>query len=120
MIMTKDQIDYIVNNSDWSEEKSEWNIPHFAYKDKNMGLPKLSSTGMSRKDSIDFDKEKKEVVLKNIQKDLTDREKNNDGFKVNLILKNAREGSEMMSNSSIKVMGNVNRAQLTPLKVDVY
>lgn len=49
MIMTQDQIDYIVNNSDWNEEKKQWNIPYFAYKEKNMGLPKLSSTGMSKK-----------------------------------------------------------------------
>lgn len=54
MIMTQEQIDHIVNNSDWNEEKGEWNVPYFAYKDKNMGLPKLSSTGMSRKDSIEL------------------------------------------------------------------
>jgi hypothetical protein len=37
-------------------------------------------------------------------------------------LKNAREGSETLihNNQANKVMGNVNRAQLTPLKVDAY
>lgn len=61
-------------------------------------------------------------MFKNTQKEATDREKQNEGFKVNHIVKNAREGSEtaMHSNQSIKVMGNVNRAQLTPLKIDTY
>lgn len=62
------------------------------------------------------------MVFKSTQKEPTDREKQNEGFKVNHILKNAREGSEttMHSNHSIKVMGNVNRAQLTPLKIETY
>ena len=47
--MNQDQIDHIVNNSEWNEEKEEWNIPNFTYREKNMGLPKLSTTGMSRR-----------------------------------------------------------------------
>ena len=120
--MTQQQIDYIVNNSDWNEEKKEWNVPYFAYKEKSMGLPKLSSTGMSKKDSLQLQKDKKEVIFKTTaQKQPTDREKN-EGFKVNHILKNAREGSQTIihSTQSSKVMANVNRAQLTPLKVDAY
>lgn len=39
--MSQEQLDYIVNNSEWSEEKREWNVPNFSYKQKNMGLPKL-------------------------------------------------------------------------------
>jgi hypothetical protein len=122
MIMTQEQIDHIVNNSDWNEEKKEWTVPYFTYKERNMGLPKLNSTGMSKKDAIDNDKDKKEIVFKNTHKGPTDREKNNDGFKVNHILKNAREGSETLihSNQVSKAMSNVNRAQLTPLKVDAY
>lgn len=86
-----------------------------------MGLPKLNSTGMSKKEAVDLEN-KKEIIFKNTQKEPTDREKTNDGFKVNHILKNAREGSETMihNNQINKVMSNVNRAQLTPLKVDAY
>lgn len=51
MLMSHDQIEYIVNNSEWNEERKEWNVPHFTYKQKNMGLPKLGTTGMSRRDS---------------------------------------------------------------------
>ena len=120
--MTQEHIDYVVNHSDWSEDKKEWTVPSFTYKDKNMGLPKLNSTGMSKKDSLD-EKEKKEIVFKNTHKESTERDKNpNDGFRVNLIVKNAREVGEsaMVSNHSIKIIGNVNRAQLTPLKADSY
>lgn len=50
MLMTPDQIDHIVNNSEWNEEKKEWYVPYFTYKEKNMGLPKLANTGMGRRD----------------------------------------------------------------------
>jgi len=43
VLMNQEQIDYVVNNSDWSEEKREWTVPYFTYKEKNMGLPKLNS-----------------------------------------------------------------------------
>ena len=39
--MSQDQLDYIVMNSEWNEEKQEWYVPHFTYKEKNQGLPKL-------------------------------------------------------------------------------
>jgi len=47
MLMNQEQIDYIVLNSDWNEEKKEWYVPYFTYKEKSMGLPKLS--GPTRK-----------------------------------------------------------------------
>ena len=50
IIMSQDQIDHIVNHSEWNEEKNEWNVPYFTYKEKNMGLPKLAATGLTRKD----------------------------------------------------------------------
>lgn len=39
-------------------------MPYFTYKEKNMGLPKLGNTGMSRKETVETDKEKKEIVFK--------------------------------------------------------
>ena len=30
--MSQEQIDYIVLNSEWNEEKKEWNVPYFTYK----------------------------------------------------------------------------------------
>jgi hypothetical protein len=42
--MTQEQLDYIVMNSEWNDEKKEWAIPYFSYKEKNMGLPKLGNT----------------------------------------------------------------------------
>lgn len=62
--MSQEQLDYIVLNSQWNEEKKEWTVPSFTYKEKNMGLPKLSSKAV-RKDSEEYyEKEKKEVVFK--------------------------------------------------------
>jgi hypothetical protein len=46
---------------------------------------------------------------------------NEGGFKVNHILKNAREGDPPLSfPSSMKSMTVVNRAQLTPIKAEQY
>lgn len=39
--MSNDQLDMIINNSDWNEEKREWTVPNFTYKEKYVGLPKL-------------------------------------------------------------------------------
>lgn len=62
--MSQDQIDYIVNNSEWNEEKQEWNVPYFTYKEKNMGLPKLGYTAMNKKESTELERDKKEIVFK--------------------------------------------------------
>lgn len=58
-----------------------------------MGLPKLASTGMSKKDSSDYEKEKKEVVFKSSQREHEKFTNNDPGFRVNHILKNAREAN---------------------------
>ena len=39
--MNQDQLDMIVNNSEWNEEKREWNVPNFSYKERFVQLPKL-------------------------------------------------------------------------------
>lgn len=49
VLMTQEQIDHVINNSEWNEEKKEWIVPYFTYKEKNMGLPKLGNPSMSRK-----------------------------------------------------------------------
>jgi hypothetical protein len=125
MLMTSDQIDHIVNNSEWNEERKEWHVPYFTFKEKNMGLPKLGNTGMSRKEAAESEREKKEVVFKATSQRDVDRLAANEtdkGFRVNNILKNAREGSDPpISNlQSMKSVTIVNRAQLTPLKTDTY
>ena len=51
--MNQDQLDIIVNNSDWDEEKREWAIPNFVYKERLVNLPKIQY-GSSR----DFNEEK--------------------------------------------------------------
>ena len=39
--LTPDQLDLIINNSEWNEEKREWIVPPFTYKEKFVQLPKL-------------------------------------------------------------------------------
>lgn len=41
--MNQDQLDTIINNSDWNEEKREWIVPNFVYKERMIALPKLHS-----------------------------------------------------------------------------
>ena len=38
--MSQDQLDLIINNSDWNEEKREWTVPNFVYKERMVNLPK--------------------------------------------------------------------------------
>jgi hypothetical protein len=119
--MTPDQIDHIVNNSEWNEERKEWHVPYFTYKEKNMGLPKLANTGMARGE--DREKKEKEIVFKATSQRDVDRlsSEGTTGFRVNNILKNAREGEPTSANlQSMKSVTIVNRAQLTPLKTDTY
>lgn len=84
--MSQDQLDMIINNSDWNEEKREWTIPNFVYKEKMVNLPKLQKQ-ISR-DSNE-EKEKKEVIFRNSQR--TTASKKEDSFRVNHIVKGARE-----------------------------
>jgi len=58
MIMSSDQIEMIVNNSEWDEEKREWKVPFFTYREKNINLPKLMSKEMT-KDLVESEKDKK-------------------------------------------------------------
>lgn len=52
ILMSSDQLDMIVNNSEWNEEKREWVVPNFVYKEKTVALPKLQTS------SRDLDNEK--------------------------------------------------------------
>lgn len=85
-----------------------------------MGLPKLGNT-MQRKESTEMDKTKKEVIFKTHSSRDMERSSNEGGFRVNQILKGAREGDSPFTHPqppSMKSMTIVNRAQLTPLKSD--
>ena len=81
--MSSDQIDLIVNNSEWNEERKEWAVPFFTYKERNVALPKLNklnNTGMYKKDSIELEKEKKELKFR--EKETIDRS-GETGFRMN-------------------------------------
>ena len=54
MLMTQEQLDYVVLNSEWNEDREEWNVPYFTYREKAVGLPKLASTNPTRKESSDL------------------------------------------------------------------
>lgn len=44
ILMNSEQLDTIINNSDWNEEKREWTVPNFVYKEKMVALPKLQQS----------------------------------------------------------------------------
>lgn len=96
-------------------------MPYFTYKEKNMGLPKLANTGMVRRDPEPSDRDKKEIVFKATSQRDVDKMPSDTGFRVNNILKNAREGEPAGGNlQSMKSVTIVNHTQLTPLKNDTY
>lgn len=66
--MNQDQIEYVVSNSQWSEEKREWSVPYFVYKEKSMGLPKLGNQSSAKKENVEIEKDKKEVIIKTSHK----------------------------------------------------
>lgn len=84
-----------------------------------MGLPKLGSN-MLKKESSEIEREKKEVIFK--ASSSRDMEKSSkESFKVNHILKNARESDSPYNHPyppSMKSITIANRGQLTPLKSD--
>ena len=88
-----------------------------------MGLPKLG--GLPKKSANEEEKQKKQVVFKNTTRE-NDRPTNDTGgFKINNILKNAREqhDSSMSTTTSSKQFSNSVKTQLsplTPLKNDIY
>ena len=117
ILMNQEQIEHIVNNSEWNEETKEWKVPSFVYKEKNSGLPKLSSHSISTpsKELIDVEKEKekREVIFKNNGRH--EEKGSSAGFKVNKVLQNARDGSGITSTPSAKTFSN--SKNLTPLEV---
>jgi hypothetical protein len=85
ILMSQDQLDLIINNSDWDEDKREWKVPNFVYRERNVGLPKLQQ-------GRDFneEREKKEVVFRNSKRDQF-TEKRDESFQVNQIVRGARD-----------------------------
>lgn len=85
-----------------------------------VNFPKLH--GMS-KEMIDEEKERKEIVFRDSKRDReSDKRSTNDNYRVNSIVKNAREGNEMLSVPSGHYFKQapVKTAQLTPLKAENY
>ena len=54
--MNSDQLENIMNNSEWDEERREWNVPHFTYRERMINFPKLH--GMS-KEMIEQERDRK-------------------------------------------------------------
>ncbi len=108
----------ITNNAEWSEERREWSIPHFTYRERLVNFPKLH--GMS-KDMIEQERDRKEIVFRDTRdrKDSFDKRSSHDNYKMNNIIRGAREGSEMHSVPSGHYFKNGvagKTGQLTPLK----
>jgi len=57
MLLTNDQIEQIVQQSEYNDETKEWTIVPFYYREKNINFPKLPEP--QRKELIQNEKEKK-------------------------------------------------------------
>lgn len=66
ILMSTDQLETIVNNSEWDEEKREWRVPHFTYRERMVNFPKIH--GMT-KDMIEQEKDRKEIVFRDSKRD---------------------------------------------------
>lgn len=114
VLMSNEQLDIIVNSSEWDEEKRDWKVPAFTYKEKKVNLPKLSKE-MTR-DFVDSEKEKKELYFRDSKRDADRKVSSEQGFKLNNIVRNAREAHEVSTANSSKTTNVAIRTQLTPLK----
>ena len=56
ILMNNDQLETIINNSEWDEERREWVVPHFTYRERMVNFPKLH--GMS-KEMIEQERDRK-------------------------------------------------------------
>lgn len=106
-----------MNNSEWDEERREWNVPHFTYRERMINFPKLH--GMS-KEMIEQERDRKQIVFRDSRRDKDSEKRSSyDGYKMNNIIRNARQ-SEMHSVPSGQYFKNGmaagKTAQLTPLK----
>ena len=96
-------------------------MPHFTYREKMVNFPKIH--GMT-KEMIEQERERKEIVFRDSRRDReVEKRSAHDGFKVNSIVRNAREG-DMLSVPSGQYFKNGmaigKTAQLTPLKTENY
>ena len=79
-----------MNNSEWDEERREWIVPHFTYRERMVNFPKLH--GMN-KEMIEQERDRKEIVFRDSRRDReVEKRTSYDGYKMNQIVKNAREG----------------------------
>jgi len=135
--MTPEQVNQISNLSEWNEEKREFVVPAFTYREKNICFPKL--TVQQNKDLLESERHKKEVYFnfddrRNSSTDPTEDSspkrarppKNGEiGLRLNNIVRDAREGNAMditgsnttRSNSIVMVsVTQSKQMQLTPIK----
>ena len=116
ILMNNDQLETIMKNADWDEEKREWVVPHFTYRERMVNFPKLG--GMS-KEMIEQERDKKEIVFRDSRRDDPKRS-SYDGYKMNGIIKHAREGEMVSVPSGQYFKGASKTGQLTPLKNENY
>lgn len=41
ILMSPDQLEHIINNSSWNDEKREWVVPPFTYRERMVNFPKV-------------------------------------------------------------------------------
>ena len=97
ILMTQDQQETVLKNADWSESKREWYIPHFTYREKMVNFPKMG--GMNR-EMVEQERDKKEIIFKNSRENSDKGGRSMEGFKMNSIVQQAREGGNDLASAT--------------------
>jgi hypothetical protein len=84
--MSPDQLETIVNNSCWNEDKMEWVVPNFFYRERMVSFPKLQGG----KNNLNGEKEKKEVIFKNNCRTSQQIPPQDESLKLNNVVRKAR------------------------------
>lgn len=136
VLMTPEQINQISDLSEWNEERREYIVPAFTYRERNINFPKLSN--QQNKDLLENERLKKEVYFtadrRNSSTDPTDDSSPKRGrppkngemnLRLNNIVRDAREGNVMEAAGSSTTRSNSivsydvtqsRQMQLTPIK----
>ena len=64
MLLTQDQIEQILSQSEYNDETRDWIIAPFYYRDRNVNFPKLPPA--QTKELIQHQKDKKELVFRDL------------------------------------------------------
>ena len=98
MLLTQDQIQQIIQQSEFNDETREWAIAPFYYRDRNINFPKLGN--VKNAELIEFEKEKKELIFRELTRK-EEMHKAKASYRISDVVKGAREHEFDISNHNV-------------------